>query len=64
MSRLQDVILRGTRASQPAASAVSIGALYYVTDETKTERSNGTAWQDCTDGGGGARAPSRTRPAP
>lgn len=45
MSRLQDVILRGTRASQPAATAVSNGALYYVTDEKIMERSTGAAWQ-------------------
>lgn len=45
MSRLQDVIQRGTRAAQPAATAVSIGALYYVTDEKIMERSTGAAWQ-------------------
>jgi hypothetical protein len=45
MSRLQDVIQRGTRASQPAATAVSNGTLYYVTDEKIMERSTGAAWQ-------------------
>lgn len=47
--RLEDVILRGDRASQPAATTVPIGTLYYVTDETVTERSNGTVWQDYSD---------------
>jgi hypothetical protein len=45
MSTLQNVILRGTRANQPAATAVSAGALYYVTDEFLTERSTGSAWE-------------------
>lgn len=53
MSRLQDLIRRDTRANQPAATAVPIGTLYYVTDEAKTERSSGSAWQDCSDSGGG-----------
>ena len=41
---LSAVILRGTRASQPAATAVPTGSLYYVTDEKVTERSNGATW--------------------
>ena len=44
MSRLQDVILRGTRASQPVATAVAPGTLYFVTDEGVTEQSDGTIW--------------------
>lgn len=45
MSRVRDHILRGTRASQPAATTVSVGSLYGVTDEgNKIERSNGTTW--------------------
>lgn len=44
---------RGTRAAQPAANTVLDGTLYYVTDEAKTERANGGAWEDYTDGGGG-----------
>lgn len=44
-SRLQDVIQRDTRANQSAANTVAIGTLYYVTDESVTERSNGTIWQ-------------------
>jgi len=51
MSTWQNNILRGTRAAQPAATAVVTGALYYVTDESKTERSTGAAWQDVSDGG-------------
>ena len=48
---LEDVILRSTRALQPAATDVPEGTWYYVTDESVTERSNGATWQDCTDGG-------------
>ncbi len=40
------VVQRGTRASQPAATAVTTGTLYYVTDESVMERSNGTTWHD------------------
>src|SRR5262245_12853578 len=51
---LQNVIRRGTRASQPAATAVSIGTLYCVTDEGLIiERSNGTTW-DAYSGTGSA----------
>lgn len=50
-SRLQDVVMRDTRASQPLATAVSAGTLYFVTDELVTERSNGTTWDDYSDGG-------------
>lgn len=52
-SRLQDVIIRGLRADQPLATDVSAGTLYYVTDESVTERSSGTVWEDYSDGGGG-----------
>jgi hypothetical protein len=45
MPTLPDVHMRGTRAQQPAATAVSVAALYFVTDENKCERSNGTAWE-------------------
>ena len=46
MPVLADVILRGTRGSQPAASAVAAGTLYCVTDESDiVERSTGAAWQ-------------------
>lgn len=45
-----DLIRRGTRAAQPAATAVAAGTLYYVTDEATTERSSGAAWQTYGDG--------------
>jgi hypothetical protein len=51
-SRLQDVILRDTRANQPLATDVAPGTLYYVTDENVTERSSGAAWEDFSDSGG------------
>lgn len=51
MSKLEDVILRGTRAGQPAANTVAVGTLYFVTDETTTERSDGTNWQTFADAG-------------
>lgn len=43
--KLEEVILRGTRSGQAAASAVPVGTLYYVTDEFVMERSTGAAWQ-------------------
>lgn len=57
---LEDVILRGDRASQPAANTVGEGVLYYVTDELVTERSNGTTWDDYSDSGGGGGGGSST----
>lgn len=39
---------RGTRAVQPAATAVLNGTQYFVTDEFKIERSNGTTWESIT----------------
>lgn len=45
MSTLASVIQRGTRALQPLATAVPVGGLYFVTDESVTERSSGSAWQ-------------------
>jgi hypothetical protein len=56
MSRLQDVILRDTRALQPAAAIVAIGSLYYVTDEDALERSNGAAWEAMSVPGGATPA--------
>lgn len=44
---------RDTRANQPAANTVLPGTLYYVTDESVTERSNGTSWESYSDSGGG-----------
>lgn len=49
MARLRDIIQRNTRVLQPAATAVDVGTLYYVTDESRTERSNGTSWESYTD---------------
>lgn len=52
--KLQDVILRDTRVSQPAASAVAAGTLYCVTDESNIiERSNGSSWETFGAAGGG-----------
>ncbi len=47
MSRLQDVILRGTRALQPLATAVAPGTLYFVSDDRVTERcsDSGLIWE-------------------
>lgn len=51
--RLEDVILRGTRAAQPLATAVGPGTLYFVTGENVLERSNGSAWQPYSGVAGG-----------
>lgn len=52
--RLRDVILRDTRANQPAATTVAVGTLYCVTDEANVvERSNGTTWDTYAAGAGG-----------
>lgn len=40
-----EIILRGDRASQPAAASTKKGALYYVTDEDLVERNTGSAWE-------------------
>lgn len=45
MSLFSNAIQRGTRAAQPAATAVIVGTLYYITDEGIIERSTGTVWQ-------------------
>lgn len=50
--QVSDIILRDTRANQPAATSVPVGTLYYVTDEETTERSNGTIWETYADAGG------------
>jgi hypothetical protein len=43
---LDDVLLRGTRAAQPLATAVVAGTLYAVTDEAhQVERSTGAVWE-------------------
>lgn len=43
--KLEDIILRGLRSAQPPFGDVPIGTLYFVTDESIIERSNGLAWQ-------------------
>jgi hypothetical protein len=46
MALPSSIIKRGTRAAQPAATAVAAGTLYAVTDEDNLlERSNGTSWE-------------------
>lgn len=49
MPTLPEVHMRGTRANQPLPVNVSVGALYHVTDEGRTERSNGATWESWTD---------------
>lgn len=53
-SRLQDVILRGTAAARPLATAVAPGTLYYSTDTVTTDRSTGAVWETYADSGAGA----------
>lgn len=48
------IIQRGTRAAQTTPTAGQAGILYYVTDEQKTERWSGTAWESFQDAGAGA----------
>jgi hypothetical protein len=48
-SRLQDVLLRGTAASRPLATAVAPGTLYYATDTATTTQSDGTTWATYAD---------------
>lgn len=43
-SRLQDVLLQGVAASQPLATAVAAGTLYFSTDTEIIEQSDGTTW--------------------
>ena len=59
MPTVPDIHRRGTRAAQAtlAAPPLTIGTLYFVTDESVTERWNGTAWESYSAGGGGS-APS------
>lgn len=48
--KTRGIIRRDTRALQPLAADVLNGSLYFVTDESVLERSNGSAWQDCSSG--------------
>lgn len=59
MALLETVLLQGTRAAQPAASAVGPASLYSVTDEDfLIEQSDGAAWNQYgpTPGGGSGGA--------
>lgn len=52
--RFDQLLQRGTRASQPAATAVPNGTLYCVTDEGNAlEQSNGTSWNAYAPSSGG-----------
>lgn len=53
MPTVPEIHRRGTRATQPAATVVTIGTLYFVTDELITERSDGAAWQTYSGAGAG-----------
>lgn len=53
MALFENLIQLGTRASQPAASGVPIGTLYYVTDEGVIERSDGASWDTYSSSGSG-----------
>ena len=56
VARLRDANQYGTRAAQPAATAVDQGTTYAVSDEGGIiERSDGTTWQPV---GGAADTPS------
>lgn len=59
MTKLSDVIQRGTNAARPAASAVPVGTLYYDTTNSSLGRSNGTTW-DSVEGTGTAPSGSIT----
>lgn len=52
MSAFLDTIQRGDRASQPLATTVVIGTLYFVTDDNVIERSDGTVWESFSSTGG------------
>jgi hypothetical protein len=46
-TNFEDLIIRDTRANQPAAGVP--GRIQFVTDEGVTERDNGSSWDDITD---------------
>jgi len=50
-TNLEDLIMRDTRANQPAAGIA--GRLYFVTDEDVMERDNGASWEDVSVSGSG-----------
>ena len=49
-SRLQDVILRGLSVDKPLATSVAPGTLYYSSDLTIIERSDGAIWDSYSGG--------------
>lgn len=51
MTKLSDVIQRGTNAARPAATAVPIGTLYYDTTNSTLARSSGSAWESVAEVG-------------
>ena len=51
MANLEDLIVRDTRANQPAFGVA--GRLYFVTDESVLERDSGSAWEDVSSVAGG-----------
>lgn len=54
MALANQIILRGTRAAQPAAASLTAGAIYGVTDEgNKLERTTGAAWEAYSPTGSG-----------
>lgn len=58
VARLRDAIQRGTTAAKPAATAVDVGTLYFDTDLSKMQRSDGSAWQDVAETVGSGAAPT------
>lgn len=61
MALPQSILQRGSRASQPAASAVAEGTLYCVTDESYIlEQSVASAWVDYSPTGGGSGTVTNT----
>jgi hypothetical protein len=55
MSIFSDWIKRGTRGAQAAAALSNKGMLYWVTDESKLERSSGSVWESMSADGGMTR---------
>jgi hypothetical protein len=53
MPTVPDIHRRGTRTEQTAATPpLTVGTLWYVTDESVTERWNGSTWDGYSDSGG------------
>jgi hypothetical protein len=60
MPTVPDIHRRGTRAAQAtlAAPPLTVGTLYFVTDEGVTERWTGTAWESYSGPAGGGPPPA------